>query len=173
MLDEEPARANDAYRSLRGRLVDLFRWRGLASDDERADEVFDRVVTQIGRGEQIRNVAAYVLGVANRVALEASRKQAKMVALDEARTEADLIDAPDPTPADEAMERCLGKLPEETQRLLFSYYGGRGRARISQRQRLADELGIGINALRIRVHRIRGQLLECVSRCRRHLGELA
>ena len=56
------------------------------------------------------------------------------------------------------------RLPPDDQRVALLYYTGDGRAKIEQRQKLAEELG-GSNALRIRMHRIRATLHACISEC--------
>ncbi|MBL8114745.1 MAG: hypothetical protein JNK60_17825, partial [Acidobacteria bacterium] len=47
--------------------------------------------------------------------------------------------------------------------LLLRYYQGDGASRIENRKALADELHVPMNALRIRVHRLRERLERCVT----------
>ena len=63
----------------------------------------------------------------------------------------------------EALLHCLGKLPEETRTLVLDYYQGDKQLLIEQRKGLAERRGIPLNALRLRVNRIRLQLERCVS----------
>jgi len=56
-----------------------------------------------------------------------------------------------------ALERCLERLPPATRALLLRYYGT---TRGAERQHIADELGITVNALRIRMHRVRTELAQ-------------
>ena len=56
------------------------------------------------------------------------------------------------------LDACLARLPHEQRTLILSYYGGTTEERIHNRRRLAAQLGIPLNALRIRAHRIRQQL---------------
>jgi DNA-directed RNA polymerase specialized sigma24 family protein len=62
----------------------------------------------------------------------------------------------------DALLKCLQKLPIETQNLVLDYYQGDKQFLIDRRKALADRLGIPINALRLRVNRIRTQLETCV-----------
>jgi DNA-directed RNA polymerase specialized sigma24 family protein len=62
-------------------------------------------------------------------------------------------------------ESCLNRLPDESRRLIVSYYEEDRRAKIERRKLLAEQLEIPLNALRIRVHRIRMQLEQCVRAC--------
>jgi hypothetical protein len=63
------------------------------------------------------------------------------------------------------MERCIETLSAENRYLLLQYYGVEGGAKVEQRKRLAEELGIAPNALRIRAYRIRVGLQDCMAKC--------
>ncbi len=69
----------------------------------------------------------------------------------------------------EAVQRCLdlcmGELSHRARRLVLSYYGEEGAAKIESHRRLAGEFGKSVNALRIEVHRIRAVLRQCVVGC--------
>lgn len=67
--------------------------------------------------------------------------------------------------ADRCLEQCLTQLTGRARRLIISYYEVEKAARIARHQRLADEFGKSVNALRIEVHRIRKLLRECVVAC--------
>ena len=55
------------------------------------------------------------------------------------------------------LERCLERLPVESQELVLLDHQDQQRARIDGRRELARRLGIGLNALRIRVFRAAGR----------------
>jgi hypothetical protein len=61
---------------------------------------------------------------------------------------------------------CLERLPLARKTLLIRYYQSEKRAKIDGRQILAEELGIGTNALRIQVFRLRRSLRQCVEGCK-------
>jgi len=63
------------------------------------------------------------------------------------------------------LERCIARLSEEDRALLLKDYGAKGQTQAERRKALADELGISLNALRIRVYRIRTALKECIEKC--------
>jgi DNA-directed RNA polymerase specialized sigma24 family protein len=63
------------------------------------------------------------------------------------------------------LERCLERLPRENRYLVERYYQQDKQAKIDHRKLLATELGIAVNALRIRAHRIRLGLRRCVLDC--------
>jgi DNA-directed RNA polymerase specialized sigma24 family protein len=63
------------------------------------------------------------------------------------------------------LERCLDELAPEDRSLVLAYEEGEKQARIQNRRRLAAELGITINALRIKVYRLHQQLEKCIELC--------
>lgn len=71
------------------------------------------------------------------------------------------------------LDRCMEGLSHRARGLVLSYYAEEGAAKISRHQRLADELGKSVNALRIEVHRIRATLRQCVAGCLQPGGDVA
>ena len=65
---------------------------------------------------------------------------------------------------DDALSHCLDCLTSDNRQLLERYYSGDGSDRIRNRQTLAAELGIAINALRNRALRLRDSLENCTAR---------
>ena len=65
----------------------------------------------------------------------------------------------------ECFELCLKRLEARERKLVIRYYDGQGGAKIAGRKRLADKLGIDLNALRVRTRRIRAKLRECIEKC--------
>ncbi len=65
-------------------------------------------------------------------------------------------------------ETCLKKLSDDSRELIVAYYREQRRAKIKLRKELAERLGIPLNALRIRAHRIRTKLEDCVVNCLEH-----
>jgi len=65
------------------------------------------------------------------------------------------------------LEEALAQLDPRDQHLIRTYYQGEKREKIDNRRRLAEKLGIGLNALRIRVLRIREKLEVPIADCMR------
>ncbi len=166
-LDADPAAAAVRYEKLRLRLVTFFRLEGAPFAEDRADEAISRVARRIEEGEPIRELGAYVAGVARllvkEATAEAQRSQRAMAEF--ARRSA--AQAPDPVTEGMArcLEECLGKLPDGQQEFILSYYSGSEGVRIRNRNEMAKARNIPVNALRNRALRIRRRLLECVRRC--------
>jgi len=56
-------------------------------------------------------------------------------------------------------------LNADSRELIVQYYQEEKKAKIDTRRKLAADLGIDLNALRVRAHRIRFALQRCVSEC--------
>jgi DNA-directed RNA polymerase specialized sigma24 family protein len=166
-LDADRERAGEKYERIRQKLVTFFECRAAPSPDDEADETISRVARRLEEGEHIEHLPAYFYGVARLVLLECDRQQRREMTARTAAAE----NRPGPTGEDPrlpCLERCLASLPATSRGLLVSYYTADHPARIRQRQELAHLHGLPMNALRIRVHRLRVDLEACVSRC---LGE--
>lgn len=160
--------AGRQYELMRTKLVRYFEWRACAAPEDHADETINRVARRLDEGENIFNLPAYFSTVARLVFMESLRdRERNSVPLDE------MPEIPVEQPlADEdreahlrCLDHCLNKLPLEGQTLILKYYHDEKRARIDRRRQLAEGLGIPLNALRIRAHRIRAMLENCVRSC--------
>ncbi|HEY8224307.1 MAG TPA: hypothetical protein VIG25_03445 [Pyrinomonadaceae bacterium] len=160
-LAPERDEAGQRYEEIRTRLIKIFTCRGCHEPEELADETINRVTNRLPeiRGQFKGNQAKYFYGVANKVHLEyRRRKQPQPVALP-------LIDSAQVEIQFKCLERCLDDLSAENRYLVLQYYQFERKAKIDQRKVLARNLGIRLNALRIRAHRIRTMLQECVRKC--------
>ena len=68
----------------------------------------------------------------------------------------------------ECLEKCLDKLTPRNRELILEYYHDERGEKIEHRRTLARELGIGVNALWIRAHRIRTNVERCFFDCVEH-----
>ena len=172
-LDADRERAGNKYEAIRLRLIKIFTCRGCQAAEELADETINRVIARIVeiadgyRGDP----ALYFYGVAQKVFLEYSRKahgpQAH-VPLDYAAVSLStqgVVLVEDFEPEYSCLEQCLERLLPENRDLVVRYYQQERQAKIDHRKMLASELGIAVNALRLRAHRIRLTLQRCVLDC--------
>jgi DNA-directed RNA polymerase specialized sigma24 family protein len=165
-LAPDPELAGARYVEIRERLVRLLQWRGCEDPEVLADEAINRVARKLARNIDIKaeDPFNYFYGVAHLLHKEAVRKQNRQWrALQEY---AAIPVKPEQDQEDRqlgCLQRCLDRWPEEQRQFLLRYHGEDDRIR--GRQALADELGIGLNALRIRAHRLRRELENCVRLC--------
>jgi len=156
------------YEIMRRKLVRFFEWRKVESAQDYADETINRVARRIESGEVIDNLNGYFYGVARMVYLEALKDQERVVVSIDDEPRVRDKKAPEPTESEPRVlcfDRCLDSLPPENRRLIVGYYQEERRAKIELRQELADSLQIPLNALRIRAHRIRVRLEQCITQC--------
>jgi len=166
LLDPDPVRAAKAYSEIRLRLTRLFEWRGARFPEDLVDETITRVARRLDEGIEIHSddPYRYFCGVAHLVFKEVLRERRRDRKL---RDPANWPEAtlPEDEPEDPRMgllQECLDALPPDQRELVLDYHQGEGRDRIKNRRVIAERLGVPLNALRIRVHRIRVKLEECV-----------
>jgi DNA-directed RNA polymerase specialized sigma24 family protein len=160
-LDPRREEAGAKYENIRLRLIKIFTCRGCLEPEDLADETINRVSKKLPdiqdsyEGDPTR----YFYGVANKVHLEYVRR----------KPPPPIPPVPDNTDEIEkeyeCLEKCIEKLRPEHRGLVLDYYQEEKRTRIDHRKKLADQLGIALNALRIRAHRVRLSLYECVQNC--------
>lgn len=181
-LDPDRDRAGEKYEQVRQKLTKFFKWRGCVSPEEYTDRTIDRVARKIEEGAELRVKDPYLYfhGVAINVLREHWKEPER-----EVETIEDL--APAHSPAEdpvqleeerqerlsaeqrlECLDDCVHHLPPRNVELITRYHQAEeGGAKIKRRKELAEQLGIPLNALRIRAHRIRTELEACIGECLR------
>jgi DNA-directed RNA polymerase specialized sigma24 family protein len=161
--------ASVRYEQIRRKLIKFFEWRGCRFPEELADEAINRVACKIEEGLELdgESVYRYFHGVARLLAKEAIRRRCR-----EESARALGIAAPTGGEEDRALEfrldclhSCMNGLTPGECELLLQYYRGEKSEKIRNRKALAEQLGIPMNALRIRVHRLREKLEHCMADC--------
>lgn len=164
-LDLNSSRAAERYEEIRRALIKIFVCRGCQEAEHLADETIDRVITKVPTiaATYSGEPAFYFYAVARNVLREHLRVK--------------YPPAPPPPPVQrsdtdehkyDCLEECLAKLSPGERTLILEYYQAEKRAKIEHRKELAAELGIALNALRIRASRIRAVLCKCVKQCLEH-----
>ena len=157
--------ASYAYEALRERLIRFFEWNRCDTPEDMADETIDRLARRLSANEEkVLDLAKFAVGIARMLIKEHLREQdrqeASLTALSEHYD--DLAHRNHESAQLEermaVLEKCLDVVPDASRNLIERYFSAESRAQIQQRQRLAEEYGISINALRNRVMRIRAEL---------------
>lgn len=159
-LDSDREQAGIKYEQIRSSLIKIFTGRGCIDAEELADETINRVTRRISeiQNDFTGDPARYFYGVAKLVYMEYLRRKPSQTfppPPDSGRAELEY----------RCLEQCIARLSEEDRALLLREYGAKGRTQADRRKALAEELGISLNALRIRVYRIRVALKECIEKC--------
>ncbi len=163
--------AQARYVEIVQKLVCFFAGRGCRDAEDLALECVLRVAGKCRDVDTSAypNRTGYFYGVARNVLRESWRDEArestKRDALKRELARLGILD-PQAWSRKEAvhacLERCLAELSHGARRLILSYYGEEGGAKIESHRKLADEFGKSLNALRIEVHRIRATLRQCM-----------
>jgi len=155
------------YDLARRKVIRFFEWRGVSGAEHHADETMNRVTRRIDEGQNVDKLMAYIFGVA-RIILKEIDKEPTAVPLEDAPAsmwEEKPPEIVDPDVREICFDRCLEELGVENRNLILAYFEGQGRTKIEHRRKLAAKLGIPLNALRIRVHRIKRTLEKCIADC--------
>ena len=156
---EEGART---YEDVRNRLIRILLKKGCSDPEDLADETVNRVTLKLPeiRAKYVGNPLWYFISVARIVWLESLRP--KEIPYDSVP---EVIVQPEVDFARECLRQCLTLLPPDQRDLVLDYHVNKRRAKIELHRKMADELGLSPNALRLRTHRIRIALEKCVLDC--------
>lgn len=168
LLSSDRDEAARSYEILRTKLLRFFDWRGCDSSDLCTDETLDRAMRKLDEGEVLFNVNGYIHKIASLVYLEWRKEKSRTVMLEDDHSESlgvAPIEFVEDDPRVACFDRCLQELSQDQRNLILNYYQDQGRAKIELRQRLAAQLNVPLNALRIRAHRIRKALEQCIQAC--------
>ena len=157
-----------------------FNRRNRSTADDLADEPLTRIARTLEKDGAIAITppVKYCHTVARCVLLEDGRREHKQFRLDEPtwRSVATTMSTRSLEPAKsieireqrlECLERRLQELSPERRALVIEYYRDARRQRIERRRDMAKRLGITMNALSIRVSRLRAALEVSVESCRK------
>jgi DNA-directed RNA polymerase specialized sigma24 family protein len=168
-LNPDREQAAQQYESIRRRLIKIFVCRGAHTPEELADDTINRVARKLPeiRNGYVGEPAHYFCGVAGFIWQESLRKERLTV-----------VAPPVPALATEeeerdyaCLEKCLSKLSKVDRELAIAYYQQEKNAKIDNRKQLAEQMGLAMNALRLRAFRIRATLFKCVEGCRARLDD--
>ena len=183
-LDPDRERAGERYEFIRQKLMKFFQWRGCPAPEDYTDRTIDRVARRLEEGAEVQGRDPYLFF--HGTAINVLREHWK----ESERHGVDALDdlAPSKTPAEDPLEmrtrqeerldhevkleclnECVRSLPSEQIEMIQQYHQHDGGAKIEQRKKLAAQLNIPLNALRIRTYRIRQELEACILNCTRRL----
>lgn len=174
-LDGDPNEAGRKLLDIRKKLQKFFECNRCPDADELVDVTIDRGARRIEEGVQVRELPSYFTQIARFVLKERwASPQNKMDEIDDEGSGL-LLTAPtlEETQNEkeelekrfECLEMCSDNLPPAERQRVIDYYYDQGRAKIDKRKQMADELKITPGTLRVRMHRTRERLEECILGC--------
>lgn len=164
LLEPDAQSIEEGFRQCRFKLLKYFAWRHCEDPDNLADETMSRLLKNVGTGQEILadKPYSYVYAIARNVFREYLRAKEKgevIIDIDEVQE----IAGSDAT--DDCQKQCFEQLPGEKRELLARYY-----LDDDQRNAIAEQQGLTLNALRLKVHHIKHGLKRCWEDCRKHSG---
>jgi len=178
-LDTDREIAANKFEAIRRKIITFFQCRGCPNPEDYADITVYRVARLISEGLEIHttNPRSFFHGVARKVLQESwDDPSLKFIPLDDPSILGQI--SRDPVELElrksqrlqheqelECLELCLKSIPSKNRNLILRYYQGETSVKIKNRKQLAKQMGISINALRLKALHIRGKLERCVSNC--------
>jgi DNA-directed RNA polymerase specialized sigma24 family protein len=162
-LNADPLLAGEEYEKLRTRLMYFFERRGCRVPAELSDETINRVARKVEEGVQINDVFKFSYGVARLVLLEHWNDPKREWAQLDERLSSSKSDRELDEHSLKCMEKCLQALPPGERDLIVNNCIRDKKGK----EDLAKSLGLTLNAVRIRVFRIRTNLHACREKCLR------
>jgi len=158
-LGPDPETAGRKYESIRHRLIMMFRARRCVFAEDLADATFERVARKLTAltAEFTGDPARYFYGVAKKIYLEYQRE----ITVDRWRSGPSLSTNSDNQDLEnmlQQLDEALSTIPQSDRELILRYYTGSGQNKINHRRAMAEQFGLGPNALRLRVFRIRREI---------------
>jgi DNA-directed RNA polymerase specialized sigma24 family protein len=162
LLEPDAQSFEEGFQQCRFKLLKFFAWRHCEDPDNLADETVSRLLKNVRNGQEISsdNPYSYVYAIASHVFMEylrAKKKGGVIIDIDE------LGETSVSITMDDCKKQCLKQLSEEKRELLARYYLDN-----DDRDDIAKEEGLTLNALRLQVHRIKHWLKRCWEDCRKH-----
>jgi RNA polymerase sigma factor (sigma-70 family) len=162
--------AGTMYVQLRHDLAKSFAFRGCSDPEGLTDEVFDRVAKKVHEVQPtyVGDPRLYFRAVANNLVKEDLKRARIQVNLQEPELPEPTVSGSEEDDAEdieECLRSCLQKLSAENRKLIVDYYAKEKQAKIDHRSELAQQLGISVETLRVKVYRLRVSLQGCIERC--------
>lgn len=179
-LNPNREEAWEKYRGIHETLIKIFTWRKCRNAEDLVHEVINRVEQKMPGlvGRYNGDPARYFYGVAKRVIHEYHREETRFSELQEDDVAADcapMVSDDERIEIDqrqECLRYCLERLSENDRSIVLSYYQYDEKSKLAHRKQLANERGVTMNALWIRVSRIRSSLGVCIRECLNHKGRV-
>jgi DNA-directed RNA polymerase specialized sigma24 family protein len=162
--------AGKEYEQIRDRLVNFFCFKGCADSQNLADETINRVTLKLTKLNltQTENKISIFYGFAQNVYHEYRRQVSKQeIQLITELPLANLQTENNQTEDSQfrCLDLCLKKLSASERKLILTYYSKEKNEKINLRKKIASSYGITLNALHVRVYRLKDKLRNCLEEC--------
>ena len=157
-LGPDPESAGRKYEAIRSRLIKMFSAKRCVFPEDLADATFERVARKLVDFTNFTgDPTCYFYGVAKKIYLEYQREIATVHIRPHYSISTD-TGTQDWEQMLKQLDDALNTIPISDRELILKYYTGSGRNKIELRRTLAEQMGFPLNALRLRVFRIRREI---------------
>jgi len=157
-LDPDRDKAGERYEKIRRRLIGVFSSRGCCEPDDLADKSINVVISKVDwlLENYVGDPALYFYAVAKKIFLESLKSKPSPN-----------VPPPDPQPPEVEqlathLDECLNQLLRPDRDLVLRYHEFEKQEKIRNRKRLAEELKLSRNALRIKLCHLHSRLKRCI-----------
>ena len=170
-LNPDHDKAGLKYEDIRRNLIRILGRRGSLDAEELADKAFDRVIEHLPNiiETYIGEPAKYIIRVAINLYYERQKKPHPIAESEVKNSTRYSSKNNDENWSRErlhhCLDECLKELPDSQRELILDYYSKDKKQKIENRKRIAVYLGVSLNALALRVLRIRDTLESCLNDC--------
>jgi RNA polymerase sigma factor (sigma-70 family) len=178
-LNPDRELAATMYVQLRQDLTKIFLWNRCTDPEGLTDVVLDRVGRKVHdlRPTYEGDPRLFFYGVARNLIKENAKKIKTYASFDDAgrtlRSQSH-VEADEEQEAayvrEHCLQSCLKKLSSEQRQLILDYYAIESGNKILHRMKIAAQLGLSVETLRVRVYRIRVTLEACIGGCLHRKG---
>ncbi|MEO6589635.1 MAG: hypothetical protein ABIP06_10050 [Pyrinomonadaceae bacterium] len=170
-FSEDRERAGEEYNKIRESLIRFFRFKGCSDSQSLADETINRVAEKIRTFDESKNVKKISIfyGFASNIFREylrtSKRRNEKLNSISENRTTFAEMDEDLEDGRIECLNQCLKELSAEDRTIFIEYYAPGKEKKSAARRMIAERINCEMNALQVRVFRLRGVLAKCIGKC--------
>ena len=160
-LNSDRDQAVEQYETIYFRVVRILAAKGCYEAEDLADQTVNVVASKIDdlRANYHGDPALYFYGVAKKIHQEWLKRRTPP-------TPPAPIDKTETELRCQCLEKCLQKVINgDEAKTVVRYHEGEGQQRIENRKQIAAELGITLNALRIRICHLQARLRPCIEEC--------
>lgn len=167
--DREQAGAE--YNKIREGLIRFFRFKGCSDSQTLADETINRVAEKIRTLDESKNVKKISIfyGFASNIFheyLRAKKRQTeKLDKISETQKMFSEIEENDSAERIGCLNKCLNELSAEEKAIFIEYYAPEKEKKSDARKKIAGRMNCEMNALHVRVFRLRSALAKCIGKC--------
>lgn len=171
-LDPDRDQAAEKFIKIQLRLIRIFSANGCSDPERLATETFSRIQARIDWliDNYVGDPLHYFCAVARNQVKEDYRERTAIRAVPLENPVVNPDEDEESNRRYQCLDQCMETFNQHSQRLLIEYYQEQGNQKIVNRRKLAEEAGITLRALRLRVFHLRSRLKICMEMCLQDSG---